>query len=100
MKLSTVSLLCAIAYACGALARAQECETEAFNNLPELCRIERRLSEGAIEERSRLNRTYYFWVRGPASETWERKSFHSLTREINRPIYGYAPEPILVYVCD
>jgi len=47
-------------------------------SFPERCRIERRLS----------------------SETWERKSFHSLTREINRPIYGYAPDPILVYVCD
>ena len=41
MKLSTVSLICAIAYACGVLARAQqECETEAFNNLPEVCRNE------------------------------------------------------------
>ena len=47
MKLSTVSLLCAIAYACGALARAQECETEAFNNLPELCRIESSVPAGS-----------------------------------------------------
>ena len=44
MKLSTLSLnslICAIAYACGVLARAQEeCETEAFNNLHEVCRNE------------------------------------------------------------
>ena len=44
MKLSTVSLLCAIAYACGALARAQECE---INNLPELCRIESSVPAGS-----------------------------------------------------
>ena len=47
MKLSTVSLLCAIAYACGALARAEECETEAFNNLPEVCRIESSVPAGS-----------------------------------------------------
>ena len=65
-------------------------------SFPERCRIERRLSEGTFESRPRPNGlTYLFWVRGPASETWERNSFHG--REWRR---GQRVEPILVYVCD
>ena len=67
-------------------------------SFPERCRIERRLSEGTLEK----NRTteyghsdYWFWVRGPASETWERKSFHD-----PEPRWRHTVEPILVYVCD
>ena len=55
MKLSTVTLLCAIAYACGVLACAQEeCETEAFNNLPEVC-----LNESFIPAGTRNNTLLY-----------------------------------------
>ena len=71
-------------------------------SFPERCRIERRRSEGTFEERRRPNGlTYEFWVRGQASEAWERKSFHSF-ESYYRPgmIYITAAEPILVYVCD
>ena len=55
MKLFTVSLLCAIAYACGVLARAQEeCETEAFNNLPEVC-----MNESFVPAGTRNNTVLY-----------------------------------------
>ena len=71
-------------------------------DFPEQCRIERRLSEGTIESRPQRVYTpaYDFWARGPASEKWARKSFHSLGREIHRFVYGYPVEPILAYVCD
>ena len=70
-------------------------------SFPERCGIERRLSEGTFEIRPRPNgQTYWFWVRGPSSEVWERRSFHNLGREIGPSIYGYLVEPLLVYVCD
>ena len=63
---------------------------------PERCRIERRLSDGTFEERPRSDYPpAKFWVRGPASETWKRKSFHD--RDDAR---WSRVEPILVYVCD
>ena len=55
MKLSTVSLLCAIACACGVVARAQEeCETDAFNNLPEVC-----MNESFVPAGTRNNTLLY-----------------------------------------
>ena len=67
----------------------------------ERCRIERRLSEGTIETRPQRVWTpaYRFWARGPASEKWTGKSFHSLGRDVTL-WRGYRVEPILVYVCD
>ena len=70
-------------------------------DFPERCRIERRRSEGTIESRPQIGWTegYTFWQRGPASEEWERKSFHSLGRDtfVQR---GYYVKPMLVYACD
>ena len=73
-------------------------------DFPERCRIERRRLEGTFETRGNdpvfaHSSSYTFWRRGPASEEWERKSFHSLGRDtfVRR---GYYVEPILVYVCD
>ena len=55
MKLSTVTLLCAVAYACGVLVCAQEeCETEAFNNLPEVC-----MNESFVPAGTRNNTLLY-----------------------------------------
>ena len=70
--------------------------------MPENCRLERRSSEGVIEEAPTPDiegRRYPFWVRSQESETWENRSFHDL---------GFKPEnavrhranPMLVYVCD
>ena len=70
-------------------------------SFPERCRIERRRSEGTFEKRPRSDFPDKFWVRGQASEVWERKSFHSFESYYRRGrVYVTNAEPILVYVCD
>ena len=69
--------------------------------MPENCRLERRSSEGSIEEALRPSGRdkYIYWVRSQESATWENRGFHDL---------GFLPEnrrryytkPMLVYVCN
>ena len=76
--------------------------------MPENCRLERRSSEGVIEEAPRhgggldnfgSTKKYAFWVRSQESATWENRGFHDLGFRAENRI-NYYVKPMLVYACD